>query len=754
MATGYSGSFTIAGTKYMSARCYWSETYNEANNTHVVSIDRVCLISTNWYGFTYYPNGTISVGGSNVISFSSASGGHSSTVNTQNAEYPIVAASGYSSPPWVSGTIYGNTDGSCSVTISMNFTGLTVNGSGANGFQINGSSTVTLYTIPRKSTVSMSNATMGTATTITVSRASSAFTHTLTYSFGNTSGTIATKTSSTSVSWTPPLSLANQIPSSTSGTVTITCQTYSGSTLIGTSTRTATLSVPASVKPSLTALTATRVDGTVPSSWGIYVQTKSKVTLAITGAAGSYGSTISAYSISGGGFSSTASSYTTGYLGTSGSITFTGKVQDSRGRWSDSKTVTISVVAYSPPAFSSYQTQRCTSAGTVTTNGTYAKGKASFSYSGCSGKNSVTTAVAYKKSSDTTYTSVSATFSNDTAFIFGSGNLATDYTYDIRYTLTDAFGSVRVVDKLSTASVVMDFKAGGLGVAVGKVSETDKCFEVADDWDVKLYGMLLESYIASKAPKGIAFCTCDTAEATVAKVVTSQDSVELKQGQVIAVQFEYGNTASSPTMNVNGTGARAICGINGTYISTQMWTAKQIVQFVFNGTWWVAIGCLPANTSRYGITKLSSSVTSTSTSLAATPSAVKQAYDRNSWTSISLTNALAIAYGGTGATSAAGARSNLGIAATSLYSGTLTTGSTTFSYGYKLYVIIGQPASTASRCAVVIPGSQITTTATSYQFADESYYYSFNLSYPGSTITLAYKGRSSSGQIIRIFGIN
>lgn len=55
MATGYSGSFTIAGTKYMSARCYWSETYNEANNTHVVSIDRVCLISTNWYGFTYYP---------------------------------------------------------------------------------------------------------------------------------------------------------------------------------------------------------------------------------------------------------------------------------------------------------------------------------------------------------------------------------------------------------------------------------------------------------------------------------------------------------------------------------------------------------------------------------------------------------------------------------------------------------------------------------------------------------------------------
>lgn len=102
---------------------------------------------------------------------------------------------------------------------------------------------------------------------------SSSFTHTLTYTFGNATGTIATKTSSTSVSWTPSLTLANQIPNSTSGTVTITCSTYNGSTLIGSTTCTATLSVPSSVIPTMTSLTATRVDGTVPSSWGIYVQT-------------------------------------------------------------------------------------------------------------------------------------------------------------------------------------------------------------------------------------------------------------------------------------------------------------------------------------------------------------------------------------------------------------------------------------------------------------------------------------------------
>ena len=48
---------------------------------------------------------------------------------------------------------------------------------------------------------------------------------------------------------------------------------------------------------------------------------------------------------------------------------------------------------------------------------------------------------------------------------------------------------------VSTAAVVMDFKSGGKGVAVGKVSERDSTFEVAENWDVKVYGMLLKEYI-------------------------------------------------------------------------------------------------------------------------------------------------------------------------------------------------------------------------------------------------------------------
>ena len=489
MATGKSGTISITGTKQMSAVLYWSETYDVANNTHVVKIDNIKFKSTNWYGFTYYLSGSITVDGTTVFSCSSASGSHYVSVNSQNTEYAITANSGYSSPPWSSNSITGNVDGSKTVTVAFNFSGYSTSGSGANGFNVTTSADIALTTIPRKSTVSMSAATMGTAATISITRASSSFTHTLSYAFGSASGTITTKTTSPSVSWTPALSLANQVPNSTSGTVTITCQTYNGSTLIGSTTCTATLSVPASVVPLFTSITATRVDGTVPSSWGIYVQNKSKATLNISGAAGSYGSTVSAYSITGGGFSGTSNSLTTGFLTTSGTITFTAKIKDSRGRWSAEKTVSISVVEYSPPSFTNYLTQRCNSSGTVTANGTYGKGTVSFKYSGCSGKNTLTTAVAYKRSTASSYTATSTTFSSGMAFTFGGGNLSTDYSYDIRYTLTDAFGDgIDVVDTLSTASVLMDFKAGGVGIAIGKVSEKDNTFECA--WNTEVGGKL------------------------------------------------------------------------------------------------------------------------------------------------------------------------------------------------------------------------------------------------------------------------
>lgn len=372
-----------------------------------------------------------------------------------------------------SATITHNADGTKSFSLSCQA------GVYSYAVSVTASGTHTLNTIPRASSVSAKSVNLGSASTIMITRASSSFTHTLMYKFGSATGTIATKTTSTSVSWTPAITLANQIPKAVSGSCTITCDTYSGATKVGSKTCTLTLTVPSSVKPTISSLTAARVDGTVPAAWAIYVQSKSKATLTINGAAGVYGSTISSYEISGGGFSSTASSFTTGFLTTSGTITFTAKVTDSRGRVSDAKTVSITVVAYATPSFTSYLSQRATSGGVVNDDGTYIRGLISYSYSSCSSKNTVTRATYYKKSSSSTWTNASKSFSSGTAFVYGGGGISTESSYDVKYTIKDAFTTVTIYDTVSTASVLMDFKAGGKGLAIGKVAEKDNTFEVA-----------------------------------------------------------------------------------------------------------------------------------------------------------------------------------------------------------------------------------------------------------------------------------
>lgn len=101
-----------------------------------------------------------------------------------------------------------------------------------------------LTTIPRASSISAINADIGSDTLITISRASAAFTHTVTYRFGDLSGTIAAKTAATSIPWTVPDSFYGEIPNAKYGTVTLTCRTYSGSAMLGSKTATFRAAAP------------------------------------------------------------------------------------------------------------------------------------------------------------------------------------------------------------------------------------------------------------------------------------------------------------------------------------------------------------------------------------------------------------------------------------------------------------------------------------------------------------------------------
>lgn len=310
----------------------------------------------------------------------------------------------------------------------------------------------------------------------------------VTWSIGSYSYKLTTATGATSASYTLPLEWVKAIPSSTSGSVTVYVETYSSDGQVGTQTLTQAMTVPSSVVPTLTSLTAENILGDVPSSWGVYVQGKSGVRLIANGAAGTYGSTISSYTFSGG----TTATQTSNILSVqridqSGSVTFSVVAVDSRGRSSAAKSVTISIQPYSSPSVTQAIAERCTSGGTVSDEGTYISAKVNATYSSVSGKNSVSIQCYYQKNGDATWTNALNSMSLDTAYIIGGGNVSTSYTYSVKFIITDQLETVEKIVTVGTASYIVFYRTDGTGVGIGKVCEADHSFEINGDWAFK-YG--------------------------------------------------------------------------------------------------------------------------------------------------------------------------------------------------------------------------------------------------------------------------
>lgn len=556
--------------------------------------------------------------------------------------------------------------------------------------------------------------------------------------------------------------LLNAMANLKSFTATIELVTKSGNTQIGNaSTCTCTISTTeANSGPTLSGFTFADSYSTTTAITGndqVLIQSYSRLTVTPGTATAKNGASIVSYSAVCSGVTksnTTGAALSLGTIGTSGTRDITLTVTDSRG-YTASVTKSVTVVPYSKPKVNSVSLRRTNEIETemqLVFNGSIS----AITVDGAQKNSLLYVRYRYKltsASSYNAYTSILASVTaNGTSFFFSNlelCNLNAEASYDFHLQIRDK------LDSLTSLDLYFVVPQGTPLVALRKkmvgINTPNPAAALHVVGDTRIEGTLTPDEIDYPFDKPY-FGTCSTAAATQIKVVSCA-GFELKTGSRIAVQFTYSNTASQPKLNVNGTGDKFICGIDGTSVITGIWREKETIDFVYDGSWWIALGCLYATTSEYGLTKLSSSTASTSTTLAATASAVKRAYDRSSWTSISLTNALALSYGGTGAKTAAAARTNLGIAATSLYNGTLTSGSITFNYGnYNFYVIIGRPSSTASRTSLVVPRILLTTSAVSFQIADESNYKSFNLSYSGSTVTLAIQ--NGAGQINRVFGIN
>ena len=134
-------------------------------------------------------------------------------------------------------------------------------------FSISGSSylsggsiscSIQLESIPRatKPTLSSSSVALGSAVTINISPAVSSWTHNIYYRIGTGDWVRFATGVKSNYSWTVPLAIASSYPTATKGTITIGLNTYNGSTQIGgTQTVNLDITIPASVVPSVSAVT-------------------------------------------------------------------------------------------------------------------------------------------------------------------------------------------------------------------------------------------------------------------------------------------------------------------------------------------------------------------------------------------------------------------------------------------------------------------------------------------------------------------
>lgn len=341
---------------------------------------------------------------------------------------------------------------------------------------------VVLTTIPRKSSISASDGTLGTEQALTVDRKSSSFTHTVTYVCGNAAGTICTKSYNTTLAFTPPMSLANQNTTGTAVSVTFTIETFNGSTSLGTNTKTIACAIPASVVPTVSL--AVSDDAGYLDVFDAYVQSKSKINVVVS-AEGVYGSSIKAYNTTADGKAYTSASFVTDVIVNSGALEIKVTVTDSRGRTA-SASETISVLAYTAPRLTALSAKRCDADGTINTSGAYFLVAFSSEVTALNGKNIASYVLNYKKATESAYASMTLSdYANNYAVTNGTCIIEADiaFTYDISLSVADYFLTSGKSVTGSSITKAISILKNKLGIAFGKVAELSNYMDVA--WNAR-----------------------------------------------------------------------------------------------------------------------------------------------------------------------------------------------------------------------------------------------------------------------------
>lgn len=339
---------------------------------------------------------------------------------------------------------------------------------------------------------------MGNTITVTMTRASTAFTHTLTYAFGslsNQSSGVSLSSDTSSATFTPPLSLASQIPNAISGTLTLTCKTWNGSNLIGTKTVSMVIKVPSTVVPIINSVTRSEAitAPAIASTFGGYVRSKSKIKV-VTSATGAQGSTIATYTVTLRDANATGTPLLATYYGNDVTTDFLSwdtttikigvSVTDSRGR-SASVTYNETVLAYEPPKITAFSAFRSDSAGNPDYEGTSLKISLNFEIATINNLNGKYYEIVYKTKGASSWagTVVSGNIYSKNDSLISTSVFSGDSAYELALNISDTFGNATASFDIPTAFTLFDCRSTGKGIAFGKVSEKD-AMEIALDVDL------------------------------------------------------------------------------------------------------------------------------------------------------------------------------------------------------------------------------------------------------------------------------
>lgn len=421
-----------------------------------------------------------------------------------------------------------NSDGEANISLYL--------GTAYNQWLINVTNTKSwaLPKINRASSVSCPDITLGTEVTITVTKENDSFTHKVSYLFGDTSDDgianglgikgVIYQGANTEIPWNPDLeSFAKIIPTKTKAQGSMICETYSGTTLIGSKSIIFNVSIPSTVKPSLVDVHYS-LDNSLNSiinQWNVAVQGFTKIHLqTIEGeVSGIYGSTITRFEITGE-YATTVNGENLDYIG---SIIYSYGVKslsvvavDSRGRKSNKKTVKVTYLEYSNP----YITNFVVSRNKEEPNNLDAYFNAVYSKVG--GLNVANTVLNYKKKSESTWKRYGAIEPGKNVTI--SDNPSTPEiefewysSYNLSLTITDSIGnSFNIEGFVPTLGVTMDFAAGGKAVSFGKTAEIQDSVEIYDKWDFYVHGKEIKELIfESMYPIGCIYTTISDEDPSV-----------------------------------------------------------------------------------------------------------------------------------------------------------------------------------------------------------------------------------------------